>query len=234
LPGGIALHTRHLPCLKPRHPTLPASFASACDRAIEEIRYRSERRIVNVPMLSSTVRCVGIRRVDGCADLQPSWQIWISQDALPNETRSATPLLMTASARSRSYSHIHKSAFVGTTAHAIRGNDRAAVANVDAQAEGQRCRVPTMSVSRSWSRPNFPFRFDTTTFLEKESRLLLSRIPPPAENRRAFPNQRLRRIFRRRTCRRARTTHDRAVLNLSYTAARNRPDGALVTRAGSP
>jgi YD repeat-containing protein len=103
LPGGIALHTRHLPCLKPRRPTLPASFASACDRAIEEARHRSERRIVNVPMLSSAVRCVGIRRVDGCADLQSSWQIWISQDALPNETRSATPLLMTASARSRSY-----------------------------------------------------------------------------------------------------------------------------------
>jgi len=39
-------------------------------------------------MLSSTVRCVGIRRVDGCADFQPSWQIWIRQDALPNETRA--------------------------------------------------------------------------------------------------------------------------------------------------
>ena len=38
-----------------------------------------QRRIVHVPFLSSTVKCVRIRHVEGCADLQPLWQVGVSQ-----------------------------------------------------------------------------------------------------------------------------------------------------------
>jgi hypothetical protein len=38
-----------------------------------------QRRIVDVPFLSSAVKCVRIRHVEGCADLQPLRQVRVSQ-----------------------------------------------------------------------------------------------------------------------------------------------------------
>ena len=47
-------------------------------RAIELLG--SQRRIVDVPFLSSTVKGVRIRHVEGCADLQPLRQVRVSQE----------------------------------------------------------------------------------------------------------------------------------------------------------
>lgn len=42
--------------------------------------FGSQRRIVDVPFLSSTVKGVRIRHVEGCADLQPLRQVRVSQE----------------------------------------------------------------------------------------------------------------------------------------------------------
>lgn len=40
----------------------------------------SQRRIVDVPFLSSAIKGVRIRQVEGCADLQPLRQVRVSQE----------------------------------------------------------------------------------------------------------------------------------------------------------
>ena len=55
-----------------------ARTSSSGRRAIELLGL--QRRIVDVPFLSSTVKGVRIRHVEGCADLQPLRQVWVSQE----------------------------------------------------------------------------------------------------------------------------------------------------------
>ena len=90
----------------------------------------AQRRIVDVPFLSSTVKGLRIRHVEGCADLQPLRQVRISQERFAERDQICDAASDGGIGTLSIVSTVHDQRPSEQQAQAIGGNDRAALANV--------------------------------------------------------------------------------------------------------